>query len=27
MQDVIFVAIGFGLFIVGVAYVFACDRL
>jgi hypothetical protein len=27
MLDVIFVAAGFGMFIVGVMYVFACDRL
>jgi len=27
MLDVIFVAAGFGMFFVGVLYVFACDRL
>jgi len=27
MLDTIFVAAGFGVFIVGVMYVFACDRL
>jgi len=27
MLDVVFVAAGFGMFIVGVMYVFACDRL
>jgi hypothetical protein len=27
MLDTIFVAAGFGMFVVGVMYVFACDRL
>jgi len=27
MLDTIFVAAGFGMFIVGVMYVFACDKL